>query len=254
VVRIVIAKYHGSMKMRVKQLLERPKATVLISFQVLGFKDYSAARVLINAGKLLEGAALASTAVEKFIKVLLGSRRMEMRGHLEEGGVDEIMQSLALPELNGDFLRLLARAYRLRYLDDLKGEEISLGIERRKFLAELDFTVDALCNSFGSDDGALNQTYCAHAQMRTPELVLNNYLLEGLEKTQFVQRPDLAIAAVITPELTFIEHSHDDWSALNDGLYMRPAIVRCPPTRAAPDGGHDPVFFKLPNGKRHARE
>lgn len=59
---------------RVKQINE---------FLDVAYKDYVAARVLLLADLLPQGAVLASTAIEKYIKAILAFRGNVSHGHLK---------------------------------------------------------------------------------------------------------------------------------------------------------------------------
>src|SRR5437868_2164489 len=91
-------------------------------FLNIAYKDYLASRVLINAHLLVQGAVLASTAIEKYFKAVLAFRGQESRGHLKRAHINAAKNYDArlARVLNDDFLVLLQRAYSLRYLDDLE--------------------------------------------------------------------------------------------------------------------------------------
>ena len=50
---------------------------------ILGYRDYIAARFLLTHDFLFQGAMLASTAVEKYLKAVLVSQGLKARGHLD---------------------------------------------------------------------------------------------------------------------------------------------------------------------------
>lgn len=112
-------------------------------------KDYVAARRLLLNAYLPQGAALANTALEKYLKTLL-----LLVGHKIPRSHDivSLCEFLAspLPSLNtvdGNFLKLLSKAYRLRYPDNLEiGFSISLA--QPKLLVELDKTVHHIRKGF----------------------------------------------------------------------------------------------------------
>jgi len=114
-------------------------------------QDYLAARTLLLKGLIVQGCGLSNTAIEKYLKtlfVLKGLRVPKGRdGHdvpvLNEGligaGVD-----LAL---NKEFLKILAKSYRLRYPDDLE-VGFNIVLEQTKIIAELDKTVHEIRKGF----------------------------------------------------------------------------------------------------------
>ena len=59
---------------------------ITIDYLNLGYKDYLAARVLINAHLPVQGSILASTAIEKYFKAILsihGALKRQHYGHLK---------------------------------------------------------------------------------------------------------------------------------------------------------------------------
>jgi HEPN domain-containing protein len=109
-----------------------------------GDRDYIGARQLLIAGRLVQGASLATTSVEKYLKArlaLLDSRVARshdvsiLYGHLLGAGSNL--------RLDGRFLAYLNRAYELRYPDSLpKGFNIALN--QVVLLTRLDRTIFSL--------------------------------------------------------------------------------------------------------------
>ena len=64
--------------------------TKVITFLNLGFKDYVAARVLLNIGLCLQGVILASTCIEKHFKAIITFRGNTCDGHLRAGHLKAI--------------------------------------------------------------------------------------------------------------------------------------------------------------------
>jgi hypothetical protein len=73
--------------------------------------NHLAARVLFNANLLLQGAVLASTAIEKYLRAILAFRRNESHGHLKKAHWNAALNfdSRLSAILNNDF-PTLARA------------------------------------------------------------------------------------------------------------------------------------------------
>ncbi|MBV9885621.1 MAG: HEPN domain-containing protein, partial [Acidobacteria bacterium] len=100
--------------------------------------DYRAARWLLRGGLLLQGAAFANTAIEKYLKtsfVYLGARIPHNHN------VTVLFQTLKAQTqtniaINGSFLRLLEKSYKLRYPDVEEG--YNLALNQCRLLVELD--------------------------------------------------------------------------------------------------------------------
>jgi HEPN domain-containing protein len=113
-------------------------------------QDYVAARLLLLRGYLLQGAILANTAIEKYLKAVLTHRSIPFpkgwKGH-DVLSLYEAFKSGGAPNLNEDFLRDLGKAYKLRYPDDLAiGFNISLVTV--KLLTEFDTTAHLVRRGF----------------------------------------------------------------------------------------------------------
>lgn len=89
----------------------------------IGHRDYIASRVLINNGNILQGAMLASTAVEKYLKAVLALIGFRCSFHMDNvGQFKKMFQKspyiMMFEVLDPAFIDLLSKAYRYRYLDD----------------------------------------------------------------------------------------------------------------------------------------
>lgn len=70
--------------MKPKKLQKSEYGPKTAEFLDLAYKDYLAARVLLNAHLVVQGAVLASTAIEKYFKAILAFRGNESHGHLKK--------------------------------------------------------------------------------------------------------------------------------------------------------------------------
>jgi HEPN domain-containing protein len=111
-------------------------------------KDYIAARHLLLADLLVQGSGLSNTAIEKYFKALfvlldLKNRRehniCKLNDRLKENGLKL--------QINEEYLRLIAKSYKLRYFDDLPSE-FNIMLIKTKLLVELDRTVYEIRKGF----------------------------------------------------------------------------------------------------------
>jgi len=173
---------------------ERPvqKAHVrkVVDFMNDGFHDYIAARVLLNAGLLQQGAVLASTAIEKYFKAVMATRSMESHGHLKTAHWNSVrnLEPVLFAQIDGDFLQLCKKCYDLRYT-----EQLSIGfnavIAQREFLAELDATVALIEDTVvrASGDGKEVQTrYTVMKRENDARIWINNHVLAQSVKEAFI--------------------------------------------------------------------
>ena len=199
------------------------------SYVTLGYKDYVAARSLLRGGHLLQGVTVASTAVKKYLKAVLLVFGARGRGHLDHPGLWTLFQSSGadlVGVLNHEFIHFLGRAYRLRYVDDLKAD-INLGIEQYKVLAELDFTISAIEGRLTLQRGEepeVGSVYQIALKSNEPALCDDNYVRLGIDKRTFVERRQKLYAVYVTRSMVFVEVERQDITAHNDGVFSKPEV------------------------------
>ena len=202
------------------------------NFLDLAYKDYLAARVLINIDLLIQGAILASTALEKHMKAILAFRGNECRGHLKPAhwraafNFDSRLTSI----VNADFLTLLQKSYKLRYVDDLE-DGFNLVIASREFLAELDHTCLMLQECFRLKQGDRQHVarYHLDKKNRDPRLVDNNYMFDHQDKQRFISAEPQLVHAIrkVGPD-NILEMTYSTFAAPSDGRFLRPGVAPIP--------------------------
>jgi hypothetical protein len=161
----------------------------------LGYRDYIAARFLLNNEFIIQGLTLASTAVEKYLKALIvfTSKKKERYNY----HFDNLMKLKTILAKNGQdvttkfdpaFLSILEKSYKIRYYDRLK-KPIQIGFFLNQFIGELDSTIHFLETS--DTPGLL---YKQAIQNKDPNLYQNNFILNKQDKKQFMEKPDTAVA------------------------------------------------------------
>ena len=176
----------------------------------LGFNDYIAARHLINNKYILQGVTLASTAVEKYLKVILvsqGKTKRDIGVHLDK--IDKLKRQLDecytdfTDKIDERFLEILGKAYQARYYDDIT-MPITIGFFINQFLCELDYTISLFENVIFKEikDEKGNQVltfYKKFVQEKNQDLILNNYLFSGMTKKDFMEQTDNGFCIYINP-------------------------------------------------------
>lgn len=115
-------------------------------------KDYIAARKLIRAGLIAQGATMANTALEKYFKSLFILLDLDIpRGYVGHD-IRSLYQKVVakiprLGSINAEFIEVLFKAYSLRYPDDLD-PGYNIALNGTKLLAELDSTVFEIRKGF----------------------------------------------------------------------------------------------------------
>lgn len=205
-------------------------ASTAHSYTVLGYKDYIGARCLLRDGHLYQGAVLASTAVEKYLKAVLLIFGEKGHGHLDKPGLWKLFQSSGtdlISVLNHEFIQFLGKAYRLRYVDDIKSD-IGIAIEQYKVLAELDFSISQIASRLTikiGDESSHISSYRTWQSAGETALYADNYVLLGSSKDLFVQRKQKFQAVYVTKDLLVYEFKHEALKPYNDGMFSKPELA-----------------------------
>lgn len=178
----------------------------------LGYRDYIASRFLLNNDYILQGTLLASSAVEKYLKagLAINGKRVK-KFHLDSLGQFKSLYSQTpyhtmFDVLDPIFLDILGKAYRYRYYDETTiTKPDTIGFLVNQFLGTLDFTMLKLDSLFiitkekdgvtTSQDTQLKRA----AKSGLPDLLLNNYVLNKIDKTEFMNKKSKAFGLYITP-------------------------------------------------------
>lgn len=161
----------------------------------LGYRDYIAARFLLNNHFVLQGLTLASTAVEKYLKALIVLSSKEKENYYHHFDNFKKLKAL-LSKNNCDvtekfdpvFLNILENAFKIRYYDKLK-KPIFIGFYINQFIGELDDTVRLMETSVFKTQ--VNETpYQRAVHNNDPNLYHNNFTLSNQSKKDFMEKPD----------------------------------------------------------------
>jgi hypothetical protein len=178
-----------------------------ISFNTLAYNDYIAARVLLNNSLEIQGATMASTAIEKYIKVILAYHGKSKNVHLDK--MADLVKSLndcyfdVTSLLDKAFLEIIEKVYKVRYIDKIT-DSITFGFFLNQFLGELDYTVYLFENNVisGMNNAMGNQIktqYHRAVDSKDVHLYQNNYLLNGQTKDKYMTMEDTGFSVQITP-------------------------------------------------------
>jgi hypothetical protein len=210
---------------RPKQMAKSEYGQKATDFLNIAYRDYLAARVLLNAYLPVQGAVLASTAIEKYFKAILAFRGNESHGHLKKAHFEAVKNfDVRLSNLlNGEFIALLQRAYSLRYQDDLE-KDFNMVIASREFLAELDYTAVIIQESFRLMQNGKEVVLTYHEDKRRNDerLLLNNHILSVENKQDFISaEPQFVYEVRNCPLGGFLEITYFALPKPSDGKFMR---------------------------------
>ncbi len=201
-----------------------------LSFLNLGFKDYLAARVLLGADLLLQGAILGSSAIEKYFKAIMAFRGSVSKGHLKKAHLASVknFDPKLYASLNESFLLFLQKCYELRYFDHIV-LGFNLCVESRPTIAELDYTVSEIEKRFkvGRRDQGLRTMYSLAVDSKDQMLYKNNHVLKGIDKDFFIaQEQGFVYEMRLDAKYGFIEAMYQSAvKAPHDGNFLTEALV-----------------------------
>ncbi len=214
---------------RVKKAASSADAQNILTFINAAFRDYLAARVLLLSGLTVQGAVLASTGIEKYLKALLAFRGNKSHGHLKRAHLNAFKNYSPrfYATFNEEFLLFLQKFYSLRYPDSLpKG--FNAVIARREFLAELDYTAIRLNASFQPkrpDDKQVETLLDAFLADRDDRLVDLNHVISNIDKQSFITADvEIVYEMRILDTGEYLEIEYAAEPRPSDGRFLREGI------------------------------
>lgn len=172
------------------------QAADVMDWRAWGDADYIAARRLLLDEFLIQGACLANTAIEKYIKaILVVQRRRIPRSHdplvlyrrIAPGG------TLVLDE---KFLGLLVKVYQLRYPDDL-APGFNIVLSQALILDALDQTVFQIRGRFQfrfTDGKPATTLFDTLLESKDARILTNNTALGTISQEELFNRPSAMFA------------------------------------------------------------
>jgi HEPN domain-containing protein len=164
----------------------------------LGYRDYIAARFLLNSRFVVQGLTLASTAVEKYLKaVIVFNSKEREKYHYHFDNLEKLLALVSksnhklIEKVDPVFFELLESAFKIRYYDKIKNP-IFIGIYLNQFIGELDSTIDLLEKFIAqTQNGETFRTgYKRAIENKDPHLYENNFILTHQNKKDFMEKPD----------------------------------------------------------------
>lgn len=210
--------------------LPNEQGIVVINFFQSAYSDYLAARKLIISGLLSQGSILANTAIEKYfkgIKALLGEN-IPKHHDITVNGFRNTLKN-KFPDLyrsiNFEFIRLISKSYRLRYLDDLE-IGFNIGFQKKKFLAELDHTANLFEERFKVSAVPGNKSlYHVQKDERNPMVWEMNYILNNIDKTQFIESEETVLEIRKLHSGYLLQVKYKTVGVKNDGKFIREHLI-----------------------------
>jgi len=194
-------------------------------FYSLAFGDYLAARTLLLAELLPQGAGLAATAVEKIFKAILSIRNEKVHGHLKTALINSVKnyQPELFTLLRPDFLEFLIVAYDLRYLDNLSHGH-SIVISKYRTLAEIDLTMCTIFSGMAIEQGGTRSPLpFERAKIDKNALLLNeNYFIEDGNTSRYFIRPNFIQEIKVFGPYELVDITYRTEFVNSNGSFLKP--------------------------------
>jgi len=193
------------------------------------FNDYVAARVLVLSQLLLQAGILASSAVEKYFKVILAFRGNRSVGHLKKAHINAVrnFSPELFATLNLEFLELLRRLYRFRYPDALPRQS-NVVIAEREFLAELDHTALSVHGGLTIEINGKQVHTALEEGLRKGDrrLLTGNHVIGSIPKQDFIgKEPQLVYEARCFEPGRLMEITYVAEPGPSDGNFLREGLL-----------------------------
>lgn len=206
----------------------------LLDFLRLAYDDYIAARSLLLNGLLRPAAVSASTALEKELKAVLLEKHIQMKGHLLKllKPARNQQRSLYIKINEHHFMEFLAKAYVLRYRDDIK-LPYSLVINQFRTLAKLDEVMHVIDSGFKLTQGntRLTTPYQQAVANKDSQLYEDNYVLLKLPKQALFQRCNKVFEISIDRNGRELSASYETEAVNDHGSFIKEVDIGVGKTR-----------------------
>jgi len=168
----------------------------------LGYRDYIAARLLLNNHLIIQGLTLASTSVEKYLKALIVFNLNEKENYYYHFDRFEKLKNI-LTKVNNDitvefdpvFIEILENAFKIRYYDRIE-KPIFMGFYINQFIGELDYTIDYIERFIANTQNGRESmsVYNRAIKNNDSNLYKNNFILSKENKKDFMEKPDVGFS------------------------------------------------------------
>lgn len=171
----------------------------------LGYRDYIAARLLLNNHLIIQGLTLASTSVEKYLKAIIVfnlKKKEKYHFHLDRfESLEKLLinvKSNVTIKFDPVFLDILKNAFRIRYYDRIE-KPIFMGFYINQLIGELDYMIDFMERFISNSQNGekIMSAYFKAIENNDSHLYKNNFILKMENKKDFMERPDIGFSIYI---------------------------------------------------------
>jgi hypothetical protein len=194
-------------------------------------QDYLGARVLLLSGFVVQGTTQAATAVEKYLKAVCTLSNTPFKNVKHNvSKLNGLLHSRGIKlDLDAEFLKLLNKAFELRYPDEL-GVGFNVALNSIAILVQLDSSVQRIRRGFTFfKPGRVATTRLDHAlATRATELVTKNCAFGDASKEMLFAEPSWSYELRVFPHRGIMEVSYVTEKIAEDGNFRRTAMTPVP--------------------------
>lgn len=209
------------------------KTTKVLGWLNLADTDYLVSRKLLLDDFLIQGVIFANTAIEKYFKMILEIRGIDVTwGHQISKHYEKIRANGINLNLNEDFLIFLEKGYKLRYFDHLE-MDFNININQVKTLIQLDESVKEIRSGLHVEDekGEKKEFKFDHWIKNDNELLMKmNHVFGSANRAELVAAPCSAYALRIIDNKVPLELEYEAKYVIDDGKFneevLRPEYKR----------------------------
>lgn len=191
--------------------LPKPNITIF-NYLNLAHGDYLVSRHLLVHGFLEHGAMLASTAVEKYLKAVIGVHGITKSEHLGKALYQLIhtSQPTLYEQLDMDFIKFLEKTFKLRYAK-VSSPGLAIVINQYRTLIALDSTIKQIDAGFllRKNEDILDTPYRIDVKNKNHELLTDNIALNNKISSYLFKRTNKVLELKIEHNLTTIAASYE---------------------------------------------
>ncbi len=185
----------------------------VIGLKIMAFKDYKAARLLLNSGQMHQACFFMNTCLEKELKMFLTSTDISIPHTHDTDKLINLISQLDgitwIENLNIEFFKMLSKIYKSRYYEFLQ-PDYNFVINKNKFLAEFDFVYSLLESKSKIVSSNYKQSIYQQAIDNKDAVIFqNNYILNNISKEEFLMKKEVVYEFRMSKEFMPIEFVYE---------------------------------------------
>ncbi|MFA5799348.1 MAG: hypothetical protein WC840_00120 [Candidatus Peribacteraceae bacterium] len=206
------------------------KTSNILGWLNLADTDYLVSRKLLLDDFLVQGVIFANTALEKYSKMILEIREIDVTwGHQISKHYEKLKANGINLNLNKDFLLFLEKGYKLRYFDHLE-IGFNININQVKTLIQLDESVAEIRSGIQVQGSKKEFKFDLWVKNENPALMKMNHVFGKANRDKLVAAPCAAYALRIIEDKVPLELDYWAKYVIDDGKFneevLKPELKR----------------------------